>query len=162
MPEVFKGVIARIINAIGYNNPDQKWVVIESVALLVHGVQLDPDDLDILANEAAFYAICELFKDNLCYAPQYGKTNLFESTIARFNFEGRQVELMMNFKKNLQGTWKDISYLLDKHSVIDFEGLSIPVASIRESYSIYSQLGRSKDVAKLPLIKARIKELFFS
>ncbi len=160
MPANFLEILEQIIDAIGSDDPEQKWVLIGSLGLYLQGVKLVPQDIDILASEPALKSLTKLFKKHLVSGPEYSKTDLFEGIIARFNIEGTKVEIMQDFKINCRGIWEDRNFLLQQHEIIYFQGLAVPTPSLTDTLKALRQLNRPKDQARIPLVEERIKELY--
>lgn len=127
------------------NNEDIRWAVMASTSLALQGVDITPNDVDILTDEHGAFKIGSLLKDYEVKPVSFGRTNLFESFYGIFNIDGTKVEVMGDLKELLSGTWVSISGRLKSPILIRLDTLTIPVTSLHDELISYEKLGREKD-----------------
>ena len=152
-------ILEKLSDGLGSDDPELRWVVIGSASLELQGVKIEAHDLDILANEESFKSICKVLRKYLKWGPETEKTDKISAYKAKFNYEGYDIEILQDFKIYEKGNWEDYSFLLDKSEIVYIQGLTIPVAPLRDSLKAYSNSSRPQDQQKVIAIETRIKEL---
>ena len=132
---------------------DIRWTVMGSVSLALQGVDISPNDVDILTDKNGAFKIGALLKDYEVKPVTFGRTDIFESFYGLYDIEGTKVEVMGDLRLRLDGTWVPLSDRLKSPILIQIESLNIPVSSLRDQLLSYKKLGREKDKERILKIR---------
>lgn len=131
-------IVLQIANAL--SGSDVKWVVGGSGSLLVHGVAVVPNDIDIVADPADYDKVVELLGDMVSGPTEpHGDTKT-----TPFMVDGVECEVIMH---DIDPTELDPQAL---------EGVEVPVYGLKYEYQYYkdrAENGSEKSAEKLPLIE---------
>jgi hypothetical protein len=127
---------------------DIRWVVITSCALALQGLDIQPEDIDILTDTTGHKKIDLILDEFKMTLPQKSS---YESVISNFLIEGRPVEVISNFK--VKSAKDNHCYLADRlieysHNIELFD-VEIPCLTLSKSIELYTWMGREKDEAKI-------------
>ena len=111
------------------------WRVDGSANLRIQGVDVLVHDLDIKTNKGGMCIFRECFKD--CEMKEYYKEEI-DGDVLKFTLQGFPIEIINN-KYNM----------LHRIKMISFQGMSLPVLSLKEAREFYAAIGREKTVAVL-------------
>ncbi|MFD2115972.1 hypothetical protein [Paenibacillus yanchengensis] len=89
--------IAILVNRLDDAKHTHPWVIGGSTALMLRGLALTPRDIDIYCDLNSVNFLCERLNDYMVEAPNYSVTNIYSSTLARFQIAGVSVELVGDF-----------------------------------------------------------------
>lgn len=89
--------IAILIHQLDGDQRAHPWVVGGSTGLMMRGLALEPRDIDIYCDLSSMNYLCDRLKAYMVEAPHYSETNMYTSTIARFDIAGVPIELVANF-----------------------------------------------------------------
>ena len=145
-------------------NKNIQWVVTTSCALILQGIKLDPQDIDILTNKEDSIKINQILNDYKIKEFKNMTSNIFDSTLNKFLINNCIVEVMGNFnvKSRFDGKWHDLSYMLKNPNIVEIEKVRIPVLSILQSMGMYQMMGRKKDLTKVKEIEQYLKQKIFN
>lgn len=132
---------------------DITWVVISSCALALHGLDVDPSDIDIMTDESGLLTINRILGDYNIALSQSTPSTIFDSTLSKFCINNCSVEVMSNFKIKSGGTWHEMSNLLKHRIMLDVADLKIPVLPLEQLIEMYQLMGRDKDKTKIEKIE---------
>jgi len=138
------------------NDARVEWAVSGSLALALHGLPVVPKDIDIQNDRVGAEQIALLLTEYLVYPPgMHLGVRLVRSYLAQYKIRGTVVEVMGSLEfQTLNGRWNPAPDFRQKHQVIDYLGLSIPIVSLEYLLELYTQLQRPGRVA---LIGAKLK-----
>ena len=140
--EILKAL--RIINK-HLESTDISWTIMGSVSLALQGVDVSPNDIDILTDKHGAFKIGALLNEYEARPVTFGRTNLFESFYGVYNIAGTKVEVMGDLRVILDGTWVSLSDRLKSPRIVQVYSMSIPVSSLHDQQQFYERLGREKD-----------------
>jgi hypothetical protein len=127
------------------------WALTGSTSLALQGVDLIPNDIDILTDEAGAYAIAKLFSKHVLVPVSFKKSPKYESHFGRLEIEGVSVELMGELRVFRGGRWLPImtprtrkieNVQVDKHTVP-----VVSLASLKDSGYLDERIQRSRNVS---------------
>lgn len=124
--------------AITFEENNIPWLLGASGALMVHGVNIVPYDLDIFVSKDDVYKIAELLKDyikNPVHDYLEGTRNFIECQLWINDMEIEICEL------------GDINF--DKLLLLDFNGIKIPVNPLEDELEFYKNRPGKENVVKL-------------
>jgi len=130
-----------------------RWVLAGSVSLALQGVNVEPNDIDILTDEKGAFEINRILKDYEIKPVRFCRSKVFQSYLGEFEIEGVKVEVMGDLKEFVEGEWRSLSHRLSTSRIIEVEGIKLPVSQLEDQLRSYQALGRRKDSSKIQRIK---------
>ena len=131
---------------------DIDWAVTGSCGFAVHGVPIEPNDIDIQTDKAGAYRVQELFAESVTRPVRLCTSVNIRSHLGALRLEGVQVEIMGDVQKRCgDGTWEAPVNVGRHKQLIEVEGVQVPVLSLEYEREAYSLLGRSDKVRLLEL-----------
>ncbi len=131
------------------------WTVTASCSVALQGVDVNPNDIDILSDKHGAIRIGVLLKKHEVKPVSFSRTDTFESYFGTYDIEGTKVEVMGDLRVKLDDTWIPMSYRLKSIIHVQIDSLNIPVISLYDELLFYEKLGREKD--KVNILKIREK-----
>lgn len=123
---------------------DLNWRLDGSANLLVQGIDLKPNDLDIATNDKGLEIFYFQF-NNLIVEDRLGE-----------KFEGRTVVLKIDGQEVEINSYEDSSLeKLDRTEQLEWRGLSLPILPLKEAKKFYKQIER-EEKAKMIADKLKI------
>ena len=129
------------------------WVIIGSTGLALQGVDITPNDIDILTDDEGALTIHREFKQYETKPLEKKENELFRSMLGALEIEGVKVEIMADLEVNIQGNWRRKSYV---RTTVQFEGMELPVYPLKASLEAYRAMNRPKDQKKIRKIEAAL------
>jgi len=128
---------------------DINWAIVGSTSLALQGVDITPNDIDILTDKEDSFKIQECLKEYVVEPVAYKESERFISYFGKFKIEGLDVEVMGDLKNKIPDSdlWTETSRLSAKKT-IDYKGLKINVINLEQEYEAYVKMDR-KEKAKL-------------
>jgi len=130
-----------------------RWTLIGSANLAVHGIEINPKDIDVLTDSKEITKIKSVLKEYEKKLFSYGEKGLFKSYLAEYKINKIKVEIMADFEVKRKNKWISLSDRLNNLNIIKLNGVEIPVSSLDEQLKGYKKLGRDKDKLKIKLIE---------
>lgn len=131
-----------------------RWVLVGSVSLALNGVNIEPEDIDILTDKEGAYRINELIKEYEVRPVKFGQTETVKSHLGEFLIRGIKVEVMGDMWEKVRGEWQDMTrQRLTAPRIIRFPGMDLPISQLADQLASYEASGREKDVAKVQRIR---------
>ena len=131
------------------NNKDIVWALTGSTALIVHGMQLPANDIDIMTNEAGAYKIGELLKEFEIMPVSFSSTDKIRSHFGRYNIGGVSVEIMGDVQIKQNDTWSDVDNLTLGIEHINYKNMMLPTLGLTREKLGYERLGRHERVREI-------------
>lgn len=138
-------VLQRIKNKI----KDVEWVITGSTGMILQGMSLDPNDIDIQTNEAGANAIERTFSDNVVREVEFVENDDIKSHFGELKINGIKIELMGDLQKKINGSWQEPIDINKYKEIVEIDGNEFPVMSLKYEYYAYLRLGREKRVKKI-------------
>jgi hypothetical protein len=136
---VLRKIVERLDSA-GVN-----WVVTGSSNLAVHGMDIKPHDIDVLADRAGAYRIEKLFSDFVTRKVVFSSAKRIRSHYGVLSIDGIKVEIMGDIEVRTEdGVWDKPPDLNAIKRIVEVEGLKIPAQSLDHEYLVYERMGRKK------------------
>lgn len=135
-----------------------RWAVGFSSALVLHGIDIDPQDIDIVADKQGAFAINKLLNNYVVNPVAKGSfSEQFDSFFGLFEIGGCSIEVMgsFKFKSCINNKWYSFDKMFNEVEIISFDNVRIPVISLDCLVNIYKKMGRDKDLSKVNLIKEK-------
>jgi len=138
--EKTKKAILKIANLLS-SEQSLKWAIVGSCNLLLQGIDITPNDIDIITTEDGIEKIYNNLKKFALGKIEFSHQLKFPSQKADFNIDGIDIEVIGE-EKNKGAYVNDrlkIEYIVLKNS-------KIPVASLKSEKNAYNKLGREERV----------------
>ena len=132
-----KKEVYRLLNKIlqKLEGVDVVWRLDGSVNLLIQGVDLKPNDLDIATDDKGLEVFYGLFEEFIT-DDKFGE--VASGRVLKLDVEGKEIEI--NSYNN-----KDLSKL-DKIKFLNWKDLKLPVLPLKETKKFYKQIEREEKV----------------
>jgi hypothetical protein len=131
------------------------WAVTGSCGFALHGVPIEPNDIDIQTDRTSAYQIERLFAEDVARPVRFSAAERIRSHYGSLCMSGVQVEIMGGVqKRRTDGTWEPPVDVGRHTQVVQVAGLQIPVLSLEYELTAYSLLGRAK---KVELLKQHLR-----
>jgi len=132
---------------------DIRWVLMGSTSLTLQGVNVAPQDIDILTDKDGAYKINELLKDYEIQPVEYRQSRRLRSYLGEFRISNVKVEVMGNYEEKVKRQWQSLESRLVSPPIIWFAGMRLPVSPLRAQLLSYESSGLEKDTAKVKEIR---------
>ncbi len=110
---------------------ETSWAITGSTSLALQGIDVIPNDIDVLTNETGAYRIARLFTDQVVSPTSFKKSEKYESHFGRLEIEGIRIEVMGNLRVFRGGRWLPIMTPETRKLVtVSVGGHNVPVVSI--------------------------------
>ncbi len=126
------------------------WVIIGSMGLALQGVDIVPNDIDILTDDEGALIIHRELKQFETKPLERKETELFRSVIGALEIGGVEIEIMADLETNSRGRWTRDSATITS---VSFEGMELPVYPLKASLEAYKGMNRPKDQKKIKKIE---------
>lgn len=138
-----------------------KWLVFGSSGLALNGMQIQPDDIDLLTDDAGLTKINQALADYKIELLNFTPSTNIDSTMDKFLIDGCSLEVMSNFKvkSRTDGKWYSVEHLLDQPKFIDVDNVKIPILPLQQSIELYKLMGRDKDLTKILKIEEHLTRI---
>jgi hypothetical protein len=122
--DVIKDICNRLINV-------KKWAINGSTSLVLQGIDLKPNDIDILTDRNHAYEIQEKLNDFVVEPVSYSSNGRYKSHHGVLSVRGVKVEIMGNLQVFRNGEWSPPQNPgTVKIKRLRFLGMEIPVVSV--------------------------------
>ncbi len=126
------------------------WAVTGSTSLALQGVDLVPNDIDIMTDETGAYNIANLFKEHIVSPVRFKRSPKYESHFGRLEVDGVTIEIMGNLRVFRGGQWSPIMTPQTREvENIEVENQKVPVISLasqNDSGYLKERLGRTRSM----------------
>lgn len=126
------------------NKSSINWVITGSTSLALRDIPVRPKDIDIQTDERGAHEIERIFQEYIEKKVVYLSTDKIRSHFGTLNIDGMKVEIMGDIQKKVDQKWETPLELNQHKETIEFEGMKLPVLSLKREYLEYSKLGRQE------------------
>ncbi|MBN2016366.1 hypothetical protein JW766_06085 [Candidatus Dojkabacteria bacterium] len=115
-----------------------------TTSLVIQGIDMNVDDIDILCNKKAASQANKLLHDYCVVKVSYKESDKFKSYYGKFKINGIQVEVMGEWQiRDSKGNWSDpFNASKDTITFIQTKGQLVPVTRIETELKMFSLMGR--------------------
>ena len=108
---------------------DFDWAITGSTSLILQGMDIAPNDIDIITNKDGAYKINSLLKAYETSPVSFSDTNKIRSHFGVFEIDGVKVEVMGDIQIKRGTLWKTIAHLHLPHNIelVKYNDMSVPV-----------------------------------
>lgn len=151
LPNSFKKAIIIIAQRLGKN---RKWAIRGTTSLLLQGIQMKAEDIDILCDKKTALECNRLFEEYLIQKVSFRKTKKFTSYFGKFQINQVTVEIMGEWKiKSPKGIWIGPFDVSERH-LISFQNYPVWVTTVSSELKMFAAMGRFSAFWK---IKSQLK-----
>ena len=126
-----------------------------SLSLALQGVNVEPNDIDLLTDRQGAFRINEILKKYEKKKVEYSEAEKVSSFLGVFEIQGVKVEVMGDYRERQGAKWVSLSKRLENPKIIEIDGIAIPVSPIEDQLTSYGRSTRPKDVEKTEKISQR-------
>lgn len=113
-----------------------------TTSLVLQGLEMNVDDVDILSDKDSALACNSLLKDYLTEEIALKESNKFKSYFGKFNIQGVLVEVMGEWQiKDEKGNW-GLPFSASERQKIILDGQEIYVTTLESELSAFAKMGR--------------------
>jgi hypothetical protein len=131
---------------------DVRWVLAGSLSLALQGIEIEPNDIDILTDQLGALKINSISKKYEIKKVKYYETEKAVSFFGVFEIEDVKVEVMGDYKEKQGSRWVNFSKRLENPKIIEVDGIKIHVSSMKDQLRSYRRSKRPQDVEKVKKI----------
>jgi hypothetical protein len=139
----------------GLESSNVRWVLAGSLSLALQGVNVEPNDIDLLTDRQGAFRINEILKKYEKKKVEYSEAEKVSSFLGVFEIQGVKVEVMGDYRERQGAKWVSLSKRLENPKIIEIDGIAIPVSPIEDQLTSYRRSTRPKDVEKTEKILQR-------
>jgi len=153
MKESFKTAIQEICKNL--NGIDINWAVFGSMNLLLQGLPVEPNDIDILTDNKGAYEIEKLLSKYLTKKVVYCSDGHVTSHFGAIEIAGVKAEIVGDYTSN-----KDMQLVfnLKDRIMVGFESMQIPCMPLEKEFDAYKRDERSGKSEKAKLIQEYLEK----
>ncbi len=134
-------------------NENLEWVLTGSANLLIQGLSVDVEDIDILIAKKDVFNFYNFFKEFGIQKVEYSATDKFRSYFGKLIINEIKVEIMSRLEyKTPDNIWIK-STSLRKRKLIQFKNYTIPINPLENELKFYHLMKRKSDLHKIELIE---------
>jgi hypothetical protein len=133
-----------------FSGNDINWVLVGSVSLALQGMDIKPNDIDILTDRSGALAMDDLLKDFVKKRVLLRESHNFKSYFGTFAINSVGVEIMgdLQIKNPDANPWVETDNL-SKKIFVQYKDLKIPCFGLEHEYLAYSRMGREEKADKI-------------
>lgn len=152
VPDNFSGVIKRLTKTFdGY-----QYAFRGTSSLVIQGLDMNVDDIDILCDEKTALAASKLLKKYLVRKVKYSESPKFKSFFGKFNIDGVIVEIIGNWQiLDPKGNWSKV-YSANDRVELEYNHMKVFVTPVSSELDVFAKMGRWTAYQK---IKNQIKPM---
>ncbi len=134
---------------------DVNWVIVTSCALALQGLDIEPEDIDIMTDECGFLKINRVLDNYKISLSDCIPSTILDSTMSKFCVDNCFVEVISNFKikSRTDNMWHDMSNLLKYRNMVGIGDMTLPVLPLLQLLEMYKLMSRDKDMNKIAKIE---------
>lgn len=131
---------------------DINWAVTGSCSFALQGLPIEPNDIDIQADEPGAYAIEQLFFEFVIRRVTWSSTPIIRSHFGALEIAGVKVEIMGDIqKREADGSWDEPPTLDRYKRFVEVDGMRIPILALDYEHTAYLKMGR---IEKAEMLRA--------
>jgi len=133
------------------------WVLAGSLSLALQGVDVEPEDIDVLTDREGAFKINSILKKYEEKKVEYVETDKLASFFGIFRIDDVEVEVMGDYKEREGDKWVSLSHRLKSQKIVKIDGYRIPVSPLEDQLRSYKRSDRLKDYEKVRKILQKTK-----
>jgi len=145
--------VLRVLNK-KFKDKPIKWMLAGTTGLALQGVEISPNDIDILTDKEGAFQINELLKEYEVKPIKFRRSKIFESYFGKFKINGVEIDVMGNLRVKLDNGW--VLVKLDSN-VVEMKEMEFYVYPLHKALKAYKILERKKDSIRVQKIKEALR-----
>lgn len=146
----YLSVLKRISDSL--NDSDVAWAVTGSCSLVLQGMEVLVNDVDLQTDAVGAYAIQRALSPYLVKKVVFGTSRDVRSHFGAFLIDGVPVEVMGDVeRRGPDGVWRPGPDVRALRVWLDTDGVRVPVLPLTYEYQVYCQLGRDDRAEEIRL-----------
>ena len=139
-------VLKFIANVLGRENV--RWALVGSLNLALQGVDVEPEDIDIVTDREGILKIGELLRDFVVEKIRYKEGKKMAAYFGKLNVNGVLIDIIGDprMREDESHKWKEKG--LCDLVILDL-GVRVPAMSLRSELDAYKILGKTEKVRKI-------------
>jgi hypothetical protein len=122
---------------------DVIWAVTGSLGFALQGIDVPVNDIDLQTDKFGAYRIERCFVDQIVRKVTFSSSEKIQSHFGELRINGIKVEIMGALQKRMSdGSWENPVVIRNLRKKIHYQGLIVPVLSLKHEYEAYRKLGR--------------------
>ena len=131
-------------------NTEVLWAITGSLGFALQGMETKVNDIDLQTDAAGAYGIENAFPGSVIRKVQLSVSEKIASHWGELEIEGVKVEVMGALqKKRPDGTWEPPVEVELHREFVPFEGMMVPVLSLKHEEQAYRKLGRTEKADRI-------------
>ena len=122
------------------NSAGVSYKIVGSTSLALHGLPVSPHDIDVETDAASAYRIEALWPEAVVDPVMLRTSPAYRSHLGRLSIDGVTVEIMGAMERPAGGAWTPTA--ASTQSVVELEGVPVPVSWLEEEALAYIRRGR--------------------
>lgn len=120
------------------------WALTASLNLALRGIDIEPNDIDVMTDAAGATAIESIFSDRVArpVARSRSREKRIDSHFGSLELDGVEIEIMGDVRHFVGGRWTEPIDVAANREFIELEGRSVPAMSLEQELTGYRDLGR--------------------
>ena len=146
MKESYKNALKEVYTRL--KNKEINWAIFGSTNLLLQGINVEPNDIDILTDNKGAYEIEKLLIEYSTKKVKYSSDGKVTSHFGALGISGVKAEIVGDYTSN-----KDMQLILDVKDkiMVNFEDIQIPCLPLEKELIAYKK--ENKNVNRLKKVK---------
>jgi 8-oxo-dGTP pyrophosphatase MutT (NUDIX family) len=133
---------------------DVRWAIIGTANLALHGIDIVPGDIDIIADRESAFKIGSLLKEYEASPVAHRQAESMRSYLGRFLVENVEVEVMGDVWRKVGQEWTNISeWVLSSPGTLRIGQMDLPACPLEKELIAYEISGREGDQGKVQKIR---------
>lgn len=126
------------------------WAITGSLGFVLHGMDIEVNDIDIQTDELGAYEIEKAFEENVVRKVEFSASDKIQSHFGELNVDGVKIEIMGALQKRLpNGVWEPPVEIKKYREFVEFEGMKLPLLSLDYEERAYRRLGRTEKANRI-------------
>ncbi|MCY3761886.1 MAG: hypothetical protein OXH50_11605 [Gemmatimonadetes bacterium] len=131
-------------------NTEIVWAITGSLGFALHGMETKANDIDLQTDAAGAYGIENALTEWVVRKVRLSVSEKIASHWGELEIEGVKVEIMGALqKKRPDGTWEPPVEVELHREFVPFEGMMVPVLSLKYEEQAYRKLGRTEKADRI-------------
>ena len=152
IPENFKEALKLILQRLEGKQID--WAVYGSANLALQGLDLIPNDIDIITDKQGAFLFDEVFDDFVVKKAEYFENEEYKAFKASYHIEGVRVDVIGDLhQKNPAGDLWTETQGFKARMYFMLDGYELPVITLEQEFFAYNKLGKKE---KAVMIKKQL------
>jgi len=136
-----------------------RWALVGSLNLALHGVDVEPKDIDIVTDREGILKIGELLREFVVEEIRYKEGKKMAAYFGKLNVNGVLIDIIgePRMREDEDHKWKEKGLCKDL-IVLDLGNLRVPAMSLRSELNAYKILGKTEKVRKIENVLRKKEE----